>query len=230
MIRFEGVTARVAAGARTISVLEDASFNLPSDQHLVVLGQEGSGKTTLIRLLSGALLPDAGRIARHVRVSFPVGFTGGYRRNLSVRENIAHVARLYGTDADEVVDFVDRIAELGSALDQDFSELPQPLRLRLAYAVSYAIPFDTYLIDTRTVMGDSQFRARCERLFEARLQGAGFVFTTSNARAARRIGRMAAILHGGRLTLYAEFERALWEFERLPPVAARVAALAEVSE
>lgn len=215
MIILDQVSCSLSAGRIVMSVLDRASLRLPSDQHLVVLGQPGSGKTSLIRLLAGSMLPDQGRIERHARLSFPAGFSGGYKRDLSVRENLIHAASLYGADPDEVVDFVARVAELGQALYMDFGDLPQQLRLRLAYAVSYAIPFDTYLIDNRIAMGDPEFRLRCERIFEARVRSCGFILTTSNARYARRLAKAVAILHGGRLVLYQDPEQAIREFESL---------------
>jgi len=215
MIIFEGVTSTLSTMGLRTTVLDRASITLPSNQHLVILGQEGSGKTSLIRLLAGSMLPDQGRIARHARVSFPAGFTGGYKRDLNVRENIAHAAYLYGADGEEVVRFVSKIAELDGILQLDFGDLPPQLRLRVAYAVSYAIPFDTYLIDGRVAMGDSEFKLRCERIFEERIKHCGFILTTSNPRYARRIGRVAAILHKGRLSLYEDMDRAIWDFRHL---------------
>lgn len=219
MILFDNVSLSLSAGRIGVTVLDQASLRLPTDRHLVVLGQPGSGKTSLVRLLAGAILPDSGAIQRHARLSFPAGFSGGYKRDLSVRENIAHAAWLYGADGDEVVEFVARLAELGEALHMDFGELPPQLRLRLAYAVTYAIPFDTYLIDNRAAMGDPEFRARCEAVFEARTRDCGYILATSNARYARRMAQSVAVLHDGGLRLYDDADAGIRAFEALERVA-----------
>ncbi len=215
MIIFDSVTSILSTMGLRTTILDRANITLPSNQHLVILGQEGSGKTSLIRLLAGVIQPNEGRIARHARVSFPVGFTGGYKRDLNVRDNISHAAYLYGADGDEVVHFVAKVAGLEGILHMDFGDLPPQIRLRLAYAVSYAIPFDTYLIDGRVAMGDSEFKSICQRIFEERTRDCGFIFTTSNVRHARRLARIAAILHQGRLSLYEDVDQAIWEFQQL---------------
>jgi len=233
MIVLDRVSSTLAAGRLRKCILDDVSLSLPTDERLAILGHEGAGKSTLIRLLSGALLPGSGSIRRHARVSFPVGFSGGYRRGLSAYENIAHAAQLYGADVDEVVNFVSRLTGIDAALDEDYGDLPQHLRVRLVYAVSYAIPFDVYLIDNKVAVGDQEFRARCERVYEARMQEAGCILTTSLSRYARRFGTRIALLTQGKLVLYDDMERAIHDYERLerPAVAAgiseRIAAAAE---
>jgi capsular polysaccharide transport system ATP-binding protein len=167
MIHLERVTSAWHSATASVTVLDDVTIKLPTSERFAVLGRERSGKTTLIRLLSGLILPTSGVITRYARVSFPAGYMGGYRNAISVRENIAHVARLYGAKVNQVVEFVCELTALGYALREPYGNLPQLYRRRLAYAVSYAIPFDDYLIDTRIAAGGSEFRQRCEQIFEA---------------------------------------------------------------
>jgi capsular polysaccharide transport system ATP-binding protein len=221
MIHLHNVSSVLTSGRLRTNVLDDVSIALPTDRRLVILGQDGSGKTTLIRLLSGAVMPTSGAVVRHARVSFPVGFSGGYKRTLSAHENIAHVARLYGADVDEVVEFVSQVTGFGHALGELFEDLPSHIRGRLAYAVSYAIPFDVYLIDNSVAWGDQDFRQKCEQMYEARAQTSGIIYATRAPRFARRYGgTVGAILHNGKLVLYDDLDRAIWDFERLENTAA----------
>jgi len=217
MIVFRDVTATVSSGRIRSTVLENLSLMLPTDKSLVVLGREGSGKTTLIRLLAGAVSPTSGTIERYVTVSFPVGFAGGFNRSLSVLHNISHAARLYGADAEEVVAFVAALVGIGDELDESYGDLPQQLQRKLAYALSYAIPFDVYLIDDRIVMGDNEFRSKCEYVFEQRMKTSRFILTSSRPNYAKRFARKAAILQGKKISLYDDIDRAIWELDRLAP-------------
>ena len=215
MIHLERVTSVLHSGTTGPPVLNDVSIKLPTFERFVILGREGSGKTTLIRLLSGLSLPMSGVITRYARVSFPVGFMGGYKRALSVRENVAHVARLYGAEVNQVVEFVSELTGLGFALRDLYENLPYQNRVRLAYAVSYAIPFDVYLIDNKIAAGGTAFRQRCERIFEARANSSGFILATSTPRYAKMFATKGAILHNGKIVLYDDLDRAIWDFDRL---------------
>ncbi len=215
MIVLDHVTCILTSGRLRTTILQEASVVLPTDKHFVVLAQEGAGKSTLLRLLSGLLLPTSGTIARYARVSYAVGYTGGFKRSLTVLENIAHAARLYGADVDEVVAFVASMTEMGEALGEFYMDLPSHLTRRLAYALSYAIPFDVYLIDDKVGAGDPEFRARCDYMFEQRVKESGFILTCSIPRYAKKIAKSAAILHDGAIVIYEDFDKALWDFDRL---------------
>jgi len=215
MIHVERVTSAWHSASTSITVLDDVTIELPTSERLAVLGRERSGKTTLIRLLSGLILPTSGIITRYARVSFPAGYMGGYKNALSVRENIAHAARLYGAEVNQVVEFVCELTGLGIALREPYGNVPQLYRQRLAYAVSYAIPFDVYLIDNKIAAGGSEFRRRCEQIFEERTQSSGFILATNTPRYAKRFANKGAILYNGKIVLYNDLERAIWDFDRL---------------
>src|SRR4051812_30962794 len=93
-------------GPRRRAVLADVSLRIPSNRRIAVLSPSAKDKRIFMKLLAGIEFPTSGTIVRNARVSFPVGKIGGFSRDLSVRGNVAHVARLYGADVDEVVDFV----------------------------------------------------------------------------------------------------------------------------
>ncbi len=102
MIKFEHVTIALSAGKLRSSIFEDVSVTLPTDRRLILLGRHGTGKSTLMRLVSGLVVPDAGRISRFARVSYPVGYSGGFTPQLSARRNIWHAAELYGAEPAEL--------------------------------------------------------------------------------------------------------------------------------
>jgi capsular polysaccharide transport system ATP-binding protein len=215
MIHLEKVTSLLSAGQIRTRVLDQVTATLPTDRRFMLLGRHGAGKTTVIRLLAGLLEPTSGDISRYARVSFPVGFIGGFRPLMTVRQNLAYTAVLYGADPTEVVAFVAQVTRGGHMLDEIFGKLPQQFRLAFCYAVSYAIPFDVYLIDNFLSIGDDQFRKTCEAMFYERVKAAGFILATRNVELAKRIGDSCGILHAGRLVVYEDFEEGLWTFEKL---------------
>jgi capsular polysaccharide transport system ATP-binding protein len=94
-------------------VLEDASVDFPSGHNFGILGANGTGKSTLIRLMAGSEMPDRGTIRRDVRVSFPLGFGGTFHGSLSGRENVAFIARIYDASVGQTIRYVEEFAELG---------------------------------------------------------------------------------------------------------------------
>jgi capsular polysaccharide transport system ATP-binding protein len=215
MIRFDGVSAALIAGKIRTEVLENVSVTLPSDRRVVLLGRHGSGKSTVIRLIAGLMIPEKGQISRFARVSYPVGYTGGFTQQLTARRNITHAAELYGADPAEVISYVDAVASMGPALDEPVGRLPHRYRVRFSYALSYALPFDVYLIDEMLAVGDQEFRQKCLAMMTQRSQQAGIILTTRSVNAARRHGDVAGIIHGRGILLYDDFEQAIADYEEL---------------
>ena len=168
------------------------------------------------RLLAGVIEPDEGRIRRHARISFPVGFTGGFELRLSVRQNILHACRIYDASFEQTLEFVARATGLSDELNQPWSKVPSAQRQMFAYALSYAIPFDTYIIDGAVAVGTDEFRQLCIKCFEARRAQAGVILTTRDVRVARRYGRVSAILHDEALWPMDDLDTALDYFNALP--------------
>ena len=113
MITLERVRKAYATAAGRKVVLDDVSFRFAAGHNVGVLGANGIGKSTLLRLLAGSELPDRGTVRRGARVSFPLGFAGTFHGALSGRENTAFIARIYGAGLPATIRFVAEFAELG---------------------------------------------------------------------------------------------------------------------
>lgn len=99
----------------------DLNFGLPVDGRLAILGRNGQGKSTLIKMLGGVLPPSGGRIDWRMTSSWPIGFGGGFQGSLSGIDNIRFLSRLYERDYNEMLDRVESFAELGSSLKSQLS-------------------------------------------------------------------------------------------------------------
>src|SRR5690349_10707986 len=113
MIELRNVTKRYRTRSGWKCILENASLVLPRGRNIGVLGRNGAGKSTLMRLIAAAELPDRGEIRRRVRVSWPLGFSGGFQGSLTGRDNVRFVARIYGEAWRPILDFVNDFSELG---------------------------------------------------------------------------------------------------------------------
>ena len=215
MIEIVDVDLRLSSDRLSNMVFSRFSATLPGNERLVVLGRDGVGKTALIRLIAGLVLPTEGRVYRRCRVSFPVGFTGGLQRTISALENIRHAARLYGTDIDGAVAFAAGLTGFTSEMFVAVEDLPAQSRTRLSFAIAYSIAFDTYLIDDRISAGDPEFRAACEEIFWLRMRTSGCIIATKLPSVAKRYATKVALLERNSIRIYENVEQALVAFKAL---------------
>jgi capsular polysaccharide transport system ATP-binding protein len=213
MIVFENVSKFVVAGRSKRAVLDSVNVTLPTNHRIAFLGTSEEDRRLVINCIGGQVLPTSGRIMQSARVSFPVGSLAGFQADLSIRVNVAHVARLYDTDAASVVSFVEKLADLGAAFDRPYRELPKPQRQMLGQIFGYSIPFDVYLL-----IGDITRMARPMRdivymLFQERSREAGMIISTRNIAFAREYCDMALLLHEGGLYTFDSVEDAVRAME-----------------
>lgn len=214
MVRLLGVTKAFHLGGTSKAVLRDASIDLPRGRAIALLGRNGAGKSSLLRMIAGTVRPDRGEIVVAGAVSWPVGFQGSFHPDLSGAQNARFLARVYGVDTGELLDFVEDFAELGAHFHQPLRTYSSGMRARLGFGVSMAIRFDVYLVDEVTAVGDGAFRARSEALFRDRMQGAGALFVSHSMGSVRDVCDAALILEDGDLRYFDDIDEGIAEHER----------------
>ena len=145
-------------------------------------------------------MPDRGRVLRHGRVSWPVGFAGGLHPELTGRQNLRFLARLYGAEARALADFVGTVGGLEAALDAPVRSYSMGMRARLAFTASMAMPFDLYLVDEITAVGDVAFREMSAAMLSDRLSRAGAVVVSHSMRQLADLCDAGIVLEDGQIT------------------------------
>ena len=190
-------------------VLRDASITFRPGLNMGILGLNGAGKSTLMRIIGGSERRDAGSVLRKARVSWPIGFTGGFHGSLTGRENLRFTCRIYGADIRQVSSFVEDFAELGPYMDMPVRTYSSGMRSKLAFGLSMAIGFDFYLIDEAYSVGDASFQAKAEQVFQARRASSTLIVVSHSVATIRKNCDSAAVLHGGLLRVYDKLDDAL---------------------
>ncbi len=213
MIRLENLTKVFMLEGHRHVVFENVTMEFRSGLSVALLGRNGAGKSTLLKMIAGNLAPTAGRIVSTGTISWPVGFAGSFHPELSGAQNTRFVARIYGVDTDELVRFVEKFAGLGQHFHLPFRSYSSGMRSRLAFGVSMGIPFDTYLVDEVTSVGDAAFKAKSSALFKARMQTAGAFVVSHSMRMVRDLCQAGVVLEGGKMTYYDDIEAAIAHHE-----------------
>lgn len=205
---------RLPQGRRRV-VLRDANIMFRSGVNMGILGLNGAGKSTLMRLIGGSERPDSGTVIRKARVSWPIGFSGGFHGSLTGRENLRFTCRIYGADTRRVTAFVEDFTELGPYMDMPVRTYSSGMKSKLAFGLSMAIGFDFYLIDEAYSVGDASFQARAEHVFKERRASSTLIVVSHSVATIRKNCDSAAVLHGGLLCAYDRLDDALGAYTEI---------------
>ena len=208
MIYIEHVSKRYGTRHGDVTVLDDVNLTIKPGEKVGILGRNGAGKSTIIRLISGAERPSAGRISRSMSVSWPLAFGGAFQGTLTGLDNLRFICRVYGTSPEDKIEFVQEFSELGRYLREPVKTYSAGMRARLAFAISMVVEFDCFLIDEIVAVGDSRFHEKCRvELFEKRKDRA-MIIVSHDPGYIRMHCQHAAVLTKGKLVAFDEVDEA----------------------
>ncbi|MDD9979771.1 MAG: ABC transporter ATP-binding protein [Gammaproteobacteria bacterium] len=215
MIELRDISKSYRLGSGWNTVLDSVSAVFPTGKSVGILGVNGAGKSTLLRIIGGVEPPDEGTVRKDIRVSWPMGFSGGFSPNMTGRQGSRFVARIYGESPRAVERYARDFAELGPYFDMPIRTYSSGMRARLAFAVSFAVEFDCYLVDEVIATGDARFSKKYRREFKERARESSVILVSHNPEAIRAECDFAAVLTRGSLTLYESVDEAMDVYEQL---------------
>jgi len=165
--------------------VRNATFSVEKGEAVGLVGANGHGKSTLLKMIAGVLLPDEGDVTVRGGVAPLIEITGGFQGQLSARENVYLIAGLHGMSKkqvderfDEIIDF----AELHKFIDTPFRHFSSGMKVRLAFSVVTALDEPIVLVDEVLAVGDSKFKQKCyNRLDEMMAGGDRTIFMVSHS-------------------------------------------------
>lgn len=209
MVRLDNLTKIYSIGGKRKIVADKISATFPSNQSVALLGRNGAGKSSLLRMISGTMDPTSGEIRSSGTISWPVGYAGSFHPDLTGAQNTRFVARVYGVDTDALVEYVSDFAELGQHFNLPLRSYSSGMRARLAFGVSMGIKFDTYLVDEVTAVGDASFRSKSAVVFRDRMRNASSIVVSHGMPTLRQFCTAGAVLENGKLTYFDDLEEAI---------------------
>jgi capsular polysaccharide transport system ATP-binding protein len=209
LIRLENVTKIYRTEGHSKVVLDHATVNIDASYAYGIFGPNGAGKSTTLRLIAGTELPNSGKIRKDLRVSWPLGFAGGFHPQMTGRENITFVARIYGADVRGVIEFVEYFSDLGHYLDLPVQTYSSGMQARLGFGLSMAIEFDCYLVDEIIAVGDSRFQLRCAEAIADRKARSSLIMVSHDVGTIKKYCERGLVLHRGQFLHFSDVDDAV---------------------
>ncbi|WP_223690027.1 ABC transporter ATP-binding protein [Leifsonia poae] len=185
--------------------LRDVSFTVHSGESIGVVGRNGQGKSTLLKLVAGVMLPDEGTVRVDDGVAPLIEITGGFVDDLTVRDNVYLTAGLHGmskAQIDERFGSIIDFAEIGDFVDTPYKHLSSGMKVRIAFSVISQLEEPIILVDEVLAVGDRSFREKCYTRIEELLDGGRTLFFVShNEKDLRRFCTRGLYLDKGKLVL-----------------------------
>jgi capsular polysaccharide transport system ATP-binding protein len=218
MIRVRNVTKSYPLhGFARYYVLRELNLDLPSRTHIGIVGRNGVGKSTLLRLLGGMEIPERGTISADGSISPPLGLTSGFAHKMSGLDNARFVCRINGDDLATMrdrVEFVERFAELDEFFRHPVGTYSSGMRARLAFAISMAFDYDYYLIDELTAVGDQKFREKAQAAFAHKKGRASIIMVSHNLDQLKRDCEVGIYMKKDGIAVYPDIARAVDDYRR----------------
>ena len=163
-------------------VLDDVSFEVKKGEAIGLIGKNGCGKSTILKLIARIIYPNSGTVTVNGRVSSMIELGAGFHPDMTGRENIFINASIFGLSKKEIEDNIDSIiafSELGEAIDTPVRTYSSGMYMRLAFAVAVHVSADILLVDEILAVGDWSFQKKCiAKLKEIQQQGTTIVIVS----------------------------------------------------
>lgn len=179
----------------------DVSFDVNRGECVGLIGHNGAGKTTVLKMLNGLIKPDGGSITLRGRVGALIALGAGFNPVLTGRENIFINGSVLGLSRREVASRLDEIidfAEIGDFIDTPVRSYSSGMQVRLGFAVATALKPDILLIDEVLAVGDMDFRVKCmTRIKHLIDHGTAVVLVSHSMTSIRRVCTRTIVMDQG---------------------------------
>lgn len=177
---------RSTAPTETFWALRNVSFSVGAGEAVGLIGSNGGGKSTLLKMIAGVLIPDEGTVEVRKGVAPMIELTGGFLGDLSARENVYLTAGLHGLSREEIDERFEAIVDFAgpqvrAGLDMPFRHFSSGMQTRLGFSVITTLDEPIVLVDEVLAVGDKAFREKCYTRMENMLADGRTLFFVSHS-------------------------------------------------
>ena len=182
-------------------VLKHINFSIEPGEAIGIVGQNGAGQSTLLKMITGTLQPTEGTVTVNGRIAAILELGMGFSPELTGRQNVYHAAGLMGFSADqihEVIDDIEAFAEIGEYFNEPVRTYSSGMQMRVAFAVATAIRPEILIVDEALSVGDSYFQHKSfDRIREFQQQGTTLLIVSHDRGSIQALCDRAILLESG---------------------------------
>ena len=193
--------------------LDDVTFSVEKGESVGIIGNNGAGKSTILKTITGVTFPTSGRVEVRGRVAALLELTAGFEPEMTGRENIYLKGYLLGlrdeyihTIEEKVIDF----AQLGDYIDQPVRTYSSGMKMRLGFSININTDPEILVVDEALSVGDNAFKKKCKDAIKDLIaRGTTVLYVSHNADSVQEVCRRAIYLKKGKLVFDGPVEQAL---------------------
>lgn len=183
--------------------LTNVTFSINKGEAVALLGRNGAGKSTILKIITGVAYPTGGIVRINGRVSALLELAAGFDGELTGRENIYFRGDILGIKKEEMKQLEDTIvafADLGDYIDQPIRTYSSGMKARLGFAININVKPDILIVDEALSVGDRDFREKCLKAVNEKLsEGVTFLFVTHSVADAKKFCRRGIVMKMGHM-------------------------------
>jgi len=218
MISLENVSKFFKTKQGKKYILKDVSLNLPSNKNIGILGRNGTGKSTIMRMLGQIDFPNRGNIISTKSFSWPLGLSGGFVGNMTGRANVKFVCRLYGKSKKEIqetINYVKVFSELDDYFDMPIKTYSSGMKSRLSFGLSLSFDFDYLLIDETLSVGDAKFRKKSKEALLKKIETCNVLLVSHDMSTLKDICDSGIVVNKGEIFYFEDINNAIEEYIKI---------------
>lgn len=203
--------------AKINKALNDVSFTISKGESVGFIGDNGAGKSTVLKMITGVAHPTSGSVQVHGKVAALLELTAGFSTEMTGRENIYLKGYILGLTDDYIKQIEERIidfAQLGDYIDQPVRTYSSGMKMRLGFAINVNIEPDILVVDEALSVGDASFKKKCrEKINEIIKSGVTVLYVSHNKDSVTEICKRAIYLKKGKLLFDGNVEDAFVKYK-----------------
>ena len=200
---------------RRLQVFKRINFKIETNEKVGFLGLNGSGKSTICKMISQAEPISSGELNISSTISWPIGIYNCLKESLTAIENINFVSIAYGIDSKKIVDQIEYYAELNGFMSNPIKTYSSGMRAKLAFFIAFSIEFDFYICDEITSVGDVSFRKKAQEFFDTIVKDKGLILCSHNSENIKKNVDKVYVVYNGRLSEKLEVTEGLKFYEKI---------------
>jgi len=216
---FAKLRRRRVSEAQVFEALKHISFRIHRGEMVGIIGRNGSGKSTILKLVAGIYAPSSGFVRTEGSIAPLIELGAGFHHELTGRENILLNGLLLGLSKRQVQEREENIikfAELGDFIDSPVKQYSSGMYMRLAFSVAIEVDPEILIIDEILGVGDIGFREKCfDRILKFKTLGRTILFVSHDLHSVRQYCDRLLLVHNGKLLDDGPADRIIEQYKEL---------------